>query len=113
MIRVDGDGCNGVPLGSVDLDAALKRTVGNRLSWLLDRRGVTQAELSRLSGVPKPVINRVLCQRRIVNVDALVRICLALDVDANWLLGLTPIRRTGKRPNGNEGQFERKADHET
>ena len=99
MTRVDGDGSGGIPLASLDIDAALRRTVANRLSWALDHRGVTQAELSRMSGVPKPVINRVICQRRVVNVDALVRICLALDVDANWLLGLTPVRRQRAREN--------------
>lgn len=92
MTPVDGDGHEGVPLAQLSLEQALMRTTANRLSWVLEHRGVSQAELSRATGVPKPVINRVLCQRRLINVDALVRICLALDVDAGWLLGLRPVR---------------------
>ena len=95
-------------LADIDLEPALRKTVANRLSWAMGRAGVTQVELSRMSGVPKAVINRVLCRRRLINVDALVRVCLVLGVDATWLLGLRPAGAHPRQKNAAQAADERK-----
>lgn len=71
-----------------NVDHAIRHVVSRRLSAVLERRGITQTELARASGVSRSCISRVIAQQRPISSDALVRICLTLDVDVNWLLGL-------------------------
>ena len=71
-----------------NVDFAIRHVVSERLSAVLERRGITQTELARASGVSRSCISRVIARQRPISADALVRICLTLDVDVNWLLGL-------------------------
>lgn len=71
-----------------NVDRAIRQVVSERLSAVLSHRGITQTELARASGVSRSCISRVIAKQRPISADALVRICLTLDVDINWLLGL-------------------------
>lgn len=79
-------------LSGVDLDPSIRRIVGGRLAWLLRNRNITQRELAEMSGVSRACISRIVSQRRPVTTDALIRICIVLDVPMEWLVGLAPMR---------------------
>ena len=49
----------------------------------------TGADLARRSGIPAPTISRYLCSQRQPNVARLIKLSKALDVSADYLLGLT------------------------
>ena len=77
-----------VCISAHDLDGALKRKVARRLLLVLDDRGITQTQLARASGVSRSCISRVLSEERPITTEALVRICIVLNLDAAWVLGL-------------------------
>ena len=49
----------------------------------------TGSELARKSGVPAATISRYICGQRQPNVARLIKLSRALDVSADYLLGLT------------------------
>lgn len=65
-----------------------------RLRELLEKRGITQSELARLSGVSFATINR-LCTNATaqVSLDTLDRIANALGVEPGDLIARDPKRR--------------------
>ena len=95
-----------VPLAQVDLTQTIRRNVSARLVWLLRNRNMSQRELASASGVSKTVISRIVARQRTVTADALVRLCLALDVNPAWLLGFNagnkPRSASGKDRTGKE-----------
>lgn len=64
-------------------------TLGERLSAVRARRGVTQKELARRAHLPQQAISRLeRGERSHVRSDVLARLAIALDVSADVLLGL-------------------------
>ena len=58
-----------------------------RLRLAKDRRGLTYKELAEKSGLsPRTVAYAIRAGR--MRTDTLVRLCLALNVSADWVLGL-------------------------
>lgn len=50
---------------------------------------LTGADLSRRSGVPASTICRYICGQRLPNVEKLIKLSKALNVSADYLIGLT------------------------
>jgi transcriptional regulator with XRE-family HTH domain len=64
-------------------------TLGERLSAVRERRGLTQGEVARRIGLPQQAISRLeRGEREHVRSDVLARLAIALDVSADVLLGL-------------------------
>ena len=64
-------------------------TLGERLSAVRERRGLTQGEVARRAHLPQQAISRLeRGERGHVRSDVLARLAIALDVSADVLLGL-------------------------
>ena len=64
-------------------------TLGERLSAVRERRGLTQGEVARRASLPQQAISRLECgDRTHVRSDVLARLAMALDVSADVLLGI-------------------------
>ena len=64
-------------------------TLGERLSAVRERRGLTQGEVARRAHLPQQAISRLeRGERHHVRSDVLARLAIALDVSADVLLGL-------------------------
>ncbi len=57
-----------------------------RLRELREARSLSQAELSRLSGVPQPTISRIEGGTTAIDLGVLERLANALEVDAALLI---------------------------
>ena len=66
-------------------------TIGQRLKQVLNDQGMLQKELAEKIGVSEIVISRYVHGGRIVSVPILIEICKALNVSADYLLGLTEV----------------------
>lgn len=67
-------------------------TFQEQIGRALKTSGMTRFELSRRSGVAYSVIHRFLAGQNDVNLRTAERLCRVLG------LGLTPLRKSGKRP---------------
>jgi transcriptional regulator with XRE-family HTH domain len=64
-------------------------TLGDRLSAVRERRGLTQSEVAHRAHLPQQAISRLeRGDRAHVRSDVLARLAVALDVSADVLLGL-------------------------
>jgi transcriptional regulator with XRE-family HTH domain len=64
-------------------------TLGERLSAMRERRGLTQGEVARRIRLPQQAVSRLeRGERQHVRSDVLARLSVALDVSADVLLGL-------------------------
>lgn len=66
-------------------------SLGRRLKKVLAERGMMQKELAEKIGVNEMAISRYIHGGRIVSVPILVEICKALNVSADYLLGLSEV----------------------
>lgn len=74
---------------------------GQKLRKLRERRDMTQAELGRAVGLQQAQIGHYEAGRREPSIENLRKLCLALHVSADYLLGL--------ESNGYENGFRRGA----
>ena len=58
----------------------------NRLRRSIDHRGLTVAELSRRTCIARRTIYGLLLHDRNASAHTLKRLCVALGIDAHWLL---------------------------
>ena len=65
--------------------------IGQRLKQVLNDQGMMQKELAEKIGVSEIVISRYVHGGRIVSVPILIEICKALNVSADYLLGLSEV----------------------
>ena len=65
--------------------------IGQRLKQVLNDQGMMQKELAEKIGVSEIVISRYVHGGRIVSVPILIEICKALNVSADYLLGLDEV----------------------
>lgn len=100
---VGRDGYDGTPLAEMDLTPWIRDTVGTRLAHVLRGRAMSRRELARISGVSEACLSRILSCQRVVNPDALVRICITLGVSSDWLLGLRESPRPARGSLGADG----------
>jgi len=86
-------------------------TLGERLSAVRERRGLTQGEVARRIGLPQQAISRLeRGEREHVRSDVLARLAIALDVSADVLLGLRDIPTSEAAPSATR---PREDSHET
>ena len=62
--------------------------IRQRLLEALGRRGMTQAELARQMGLPPASVGDWTTGRHGMMTHSLRRVCVALGVSADWMLGL-------------------------
>ena len=65
----------------------VKREIGARLSALAAQRGLSQEALASVLGADSSTVSRWICGRQTPSVEAVVKICVSLDVSPDWLLG--------------------------
>ena len=70
----------------------MKAGFSDRLKQSIDDRQLTQRQLATLIGTTEVSISRYLKGKRIPSADVLYRLCKALDVSADYLLGLSEER---------------------
>ena len=58
----------------------------DKVNALMSQRGITQKELSRLSGITESSISRYLHSNKRPRLDVVVNIAKALNVETNYLL---------------------------
>jgi len=68
-------------------------SIGQRLKTVLHERGMMQKELAEKIGVSEMVISRYIHGGRIISVPILIEICKALNVSADYLLGLSEVEK--------------------
>ena len=66
----------------------MKARFTDRLKQSIDNRQLTQRQLAILTGTTEQSISRYIKGKRIPGADMLYRMCKALDVSADYLLGL-------------------------
>ena len=69
---------------------------GERLKEAMKMRGMNQYELADASLVSAPTISHYVKGKRGIYFDGLVSICKALNVSADYLLGLSDEMEVGK-----------------
>ncbi len=69
----------------------MKTSLGQRLKKILNEQGMMQKELAEKIGVSEMVISRYIHGGRIISVPILIEICKALNVSADYLLGLDKV----------------------
>lgn len=65
----------------------MKSELSERLGLYLETSGLSQKELSRISGVSDSIICRVIKGENGMNTKNLIKISTAIGVSPNWLLG--------------------------
>ena len=74
-------------------------TLGERLSAVRERRGLTQGEVARRAHLPQQAISRLeRGDRSHVRSDVLARLAIALETSADFLLGLRETDATPPAP---------------
>ena len=68
-------------------------TIGQRLKKVLNDRGMMQKELAEKIGVNEMAISRYIHGGRMVSVSILIDICKALNISADYLLGLSEVEK--------------------
>lgn len=71
-------------------DGERYKNVGERLRIARTTRHYTQQQLAEVIGVGRLVIADAERGIRDLKAQVVVKICEALEIDANWLLGITP-----------------------
>lgn len=60
----------------------------DRLQYALRIREIKQRQLAHRIGVTETTVSRYVNGERIPNADAIYSICKALNISADWLLGI-------------------------
>lgn len=65
----------------------MRATFSDRIKEVLELRNMTQAELSKLSGVDKGAISRYVSGKDGASRDSIMQMSIALNVNPAWLMG--------------------------
>ena len=61
-------------------------TLRERLQWVIDQKGLSKADLSRLAHVSRATVTQWMNgQIQNISTSTLYRMCISLNVDPNWL----------------------------
>ena len=63
--------------------------IKQRLSEELKNSGMTTIEISKLIGVSPEMITQYRTTKKLPKLDTFAKLCKELDLDANYILGLT------------------------
>lgn len=64
------------------------KDLGYRLKKTLEVKGMNQSDLARATGISVPAISKYVTNLRIPNASQLQRLCKALGVSSDYLLGI-------------------------
>lgn len=70
----------------------MKNTIGSRLRAVRNLRKLTQLELAKKTGLQASAISHFEDNRRVPCVENLVRLCIALSVSSDHIIGLVEPR---------------------
>lgn len=60
-----------------------------RIRLTMETKGITQHQMAELLAISYPTFNNYINEKRWIDLETLTRICLILDVSADYLLGLS------------------------
>jgi len=63
-------------------------TFGQRLEHILDKKNMKQKDLAELAGVNQLTVSRYVHDARLPQMTVVIDICKALNISADYLLGL-------------------------
>ena len=63
------------------------KSFATRLSYSLDKSGMSQRKLSEITGITEVSISRYMNGKRLPHPIVLEKICTALNCDVDWLIG--------------------------
>ena len=66
----------------------MNEKIGDRIVIMLQKRGMSQKDLSELTGYTECTISRYIGNQRIPNGDAIIKIAKVLCVTSDYLLGI-------------------------
>ncbi len=66
-------------------------TIKTRLSEELKQSGLSTVEIARRIGVSPEMITQYSTTKKLPKLDTFARLCKELDLDANYILGLTKL----------------------
>ena len=76
------------PMGKANQESCLRR-FRPRLREAMRASGLNESELAEMVDMTRPAISMYLSGRRIPETVSLIRLCRALDISADYLLGLS------------------------
>lgn len=62
--------------------------IGEKIAHILKVRGITQREFAKMIGLQEATLSRYINGTRTPNIQQIREICMALDVSADWLIGV-------------------------
>lgn len=62
--------------------------IKQRLKYEIDNCGLTKAEIAKRVGVSSEMITQYVTTKKLPKLDSFARLCKAIDVSANYILGL-------------------------
>ncbi len=62
--------------------------IKQRLKYEIDNCGLTKAEIAKRVGVSSEMITQYVTTKKLPKLDTFARLCKAIDVSANYILGL-------------------------
>ena len=65
---------------------------GKRIKILKEELGLTNRQMSEMTGVDKGNFSSWMIEYKMPNSDSVIKICNAFNVSADWLLGLSDRR---------------------
>lgn len=74
---------------------------GERLKQARLDKGYTQKQIATILEYPQPYYQRIESGKYNLQMSTIVKLCRALDISSDWLLGLTPDK---VKANGPEAQ---------
>lgn len=66
----------------------MKKEIGNRISYLLNKNGISQKELADRINVSESVVSRYISEEREPKANVLANIATALRTTSDYLLGI-------------------------
>ncbi len=69
----------------------MSTTIKTRLSEELKRSGLSTVEIARRVGVSPEMVTQYSTTKKLPKLDTFAKLCLELDLDANYILGLEKI----------------------
>ena len=63
-------------------------TIGERLKYSLEVRGISQKEFSKMIGVSDATVSKLIHGHRVFDAEIIVLICRTLGISSDWLLGM-------------------------
>ena len=63
-------------------------TIGQKIRQAMDMQGMKQVELAEATNITEVSISRYVNDLRIPNTSELCKLCKALHISADWLLGI-------------------------